>query len=45
MSQQTRVKTEGGFGAGEGFSGFQLPTYHQVGAQFVKTKHDMESRC
>jgi hypothetical protein len=40
-SRQTRVKTEGGFGAGEGFSGFQLPTYHQVGAQFVKLQNQI----
>jgi hypothetical protein len=43
MSRQTRSKTENGFGAREYFSGCQLPTHYQVGAQFAKMKLDMKA--
>jgi hypothetical protein len=43
MSRQTRSKTENGFGAGECFSGCQLPIHYQVGAQFAKMKLDMKA--
>jgi uncharacterized iron-regulated protein len=36
-------QTENGYGVGEYFSGCQLPTHYQVGAQFAKMKLDMKA--